>query len=490
MIAHLLQDKQMTQNSPQHKPRNVLLLPLHSSSFQELLIVGQAIQADGRYQPVMVLPKAELDKYVGENTSQMGNITLKRLYQDKKDRVIENHRTIPNQLGKSQLKSFLRQWLPKSVRNSLPFALLEIVNTTRLLQHAKQQAQKVFDEFSPISLLVIGDRHLGAELAFLQVAKEYECRSIIVPFAYSGADMPARLRQDRPLHRLDSRAQKIVKEWIRRKYPKQVYNSPYGSMLFYTPAKTIALSKMKMLPDNPWCMGGGFSDLVAVSGSEDRERYMRMGVPAQKIVITGQPSHDSLYNLSCRVPELVTMLVQKYSLNRDKKLVICAVPQLAEHSLLDWDTHWQEIRFLTASLAQTGANVLLSLHPKSEIEQYRFLEQELSVRILQESLREVLPAADLFVATFSSTVRWAVLLGIPAVVVDFYGLGYDMYDHLAGIVKVKNKELLVQILQKVLKDQRYNESLRSEQQKSAQHIARFDGKVNQRIIDLIGKDLH
>ena len=169
-----------------------------------------------------------------------------------------------------------------------------------------------------------------------------------------------------------------------------------------------------------------------------------------------------------------------------KKLIICAVPPLAEAGILDWPRHWQEIRFLVSSLAQTGANVLLSLHPKSDARQYRFLEQEFRGHLLREPLRESLPAADLFVTYSSSTVRWAVMLGIPTVLVDFYGLNYTIYDHLAGVVKVTDRTALLSVFGQVLEDHNYYDYLKSEQKKAAQYVARFDGQATQRIIDLIG----
>jgi glycosyltransferase involved in cell wall biosynthesis len=307
----------------------------------------------------------------------------------------------------------------------------------------------------------------------------------VVTFAHSGRDDVALSRKEDPIYRMNHRSQGVLKRWIQQHYPDQIYQSQHGALLFFTPVTTIMLARMNMLPPNPWTIGGGYSDCVTLIGEEDRDRYIEMGVVPEKLVVTGQPSLDPLYKASCGVSALRATLIKKYGLDADRKLLICAVPQLAEHGVLDWTTHWREIRFLIGALAQTGANVLLSLHPKSQPEQYRFLEGEYGVKILQESLGDVLPTADVFTATFSSTVRWAVLLGIPTLVFDFYNFNYDIFDHLAGVVKVTDKALLTDTLCRMLADPAWYEQLQRNQLQAARQIALFDGQANRRIIDLI-----
>jgi len=89
------------------------------------------------------------------------------------------------------------------------------------------------------------------------------------------------------------------------------------------------------------------------------------------------------------------------------------------------------------------------------------------------------------VASYSSTVLWAVLLGLPAVVVDFFQAKYGFFDNLDGVVVVTEREALSGVLSRVVKDQGYYDRLQSEQKRAAVNIAPFDGRASQRIIDLI-----
>jgi hypothetical protein len=107
------------------------------------------------------------------------------------------------------------------------------------------------------------------------------------------------------------------------------------------------------------------------------------------------------------------------------------------------------------------------------------------VHILKESLREVLPAADLFVATYSSTVRWAVLLRIPGIVVDYGWFGYTFFDHFEGVIKVNRHDQLAPVLKEMLGSPAYYQRLQELQAAASEEIMVFDGQAVRRIVDLV-----
>ncbi|MCC7449904.1 MAG: hypothetical protein IT324_20965 [Anaerolineae bacterium] len=477
-----------TNQTANTRRRNVLLLPLQKASLQELLILAEGVRDDGRYTPVMVMAKPwPLD------TAQYPGIEFVYLEKPPAPEVSVN--AAPVSLA-AQVKRWLKPWLfrakilpgrllPTAVKRTLPFALFEWINMSRHLNIGLGQALALFDQYDPAAILLTGDRNLGVEAGLIRVARARGRQRIVISFAHSGRDDVAFSRKQDVIYRMDSRAQGILKRWVQQHYPNQVYQSPYGSVLFFTPVTTILLGRMDMLPSNPWAIGGGYADLVTMIGEEDRDRYIEMGVDPQKLVITGQPSLDLLYRAACNAAALRDRLIAQYGLDGQQPILLCSMPQLAEHQLLDWPTHWKEMHDLVGALAQTGANVLLSLHPKSQPAAYQFLETEYNVKLLQEPLSEVLPAAHVFTATFSSTVRWAVLLGIPTVVFDFYRFNYTIYDQLTGIVKITDKSVFVDALRRVLQDRPYYEQLQQALLKDAQTIALFDGQANRRIIDLI-----
>lgn len=145
------------------------------------------------------------------------------------------------------------------------------------------------------------------------------------------------------------------------------------------------------------------------------------------------------------------------------------------------------MRFLAQALRDQGGNVLISLHPRMDPAQYQFLEKEYHLPIARQRLAEILPAADLFLATFSSTVLWAVLCRIPCLVVDFYNFGYNDFDFITGVEQVDRREEFAPRLAELLSPagQERRDHLSRENQRWAEELSIFDGHCRQRLVQAL-----
>ena len=116
-------------------------------------------------------------------------------------------------------------------------------------------------------------------------------------------------------------------------------------------------------------------------------------------------------------------------------------------------------------------------------EKYKFLEKKYNCLIFDENLAEVLPIADLFLATFSSTVAWSIICGIKTVIIDFYELNFKMYDFLTSVKKIDNKDAFVPELMDFLKE----EVDFSKDWKLLSRDEMFDGKTTKRYIEFFNE---
>jgi hypothetical protein len=82
-------------------------------------------------------------------------------------------------------------------------------------------------------------------------------------------------------------------------------------------------------------------------------------------------------------------------------------------------------------------------------------------------------------------VRWAVMLEIPAIIIDLGWFNYHLFDSYRGILKVKEEESLAPTIQNLLKDEAYYHELKRAQAESARYIGMFDGKAAERLIALV-----
>ncbi len=114
---------------------------------------------------------------------------------------------------------------------------------------------------------------------------------------------------------------------------------------------------------------------------------------------------------------------------------------------------------------------------------YDFISNYYSLRVAEEPLSEILPSADVFLSSYSSTIPWAVLCRIPSVIVDFIHSDYQYFNY-SGVNIVQEKASLKMELNKLLSDNIYYKTLQKKQKESLSRISPFDGKCLERISDI------
>ena len=124
---------------------------------------------------------------------------------------------------------------------------------------------------------------------------------------------------------------------------------------------------------------------------------------------------------------------------------------------------------------------MISLHPSSDIDLYRWIEKDYPITFLEESLADILVVSDLFVAAYSSTIRWAVGLGIPVINIDIWGLNWDMYKAQLGCKTVTTIAELDDSVRSIVKWS-HNEPDRDS---ITETNVLVDGKAKDRLLDFI-----
>ena len=136
-------------------------------------------------------------------------------------------------------------------------------------------------------------------------------------------------------------------------------------------------------------------------------------------------------------------------------------------------------------MSQPGVSVVLSLHPKSDPDQYRPIAKRHGALVASRRIYDLLPACDVFVAGFSSTVMHAVGVYKPSVVVDFYGLNFTFYNDAPGVIVLKDRQHLAETLRKLFVEQDYYDQLVYEQKRRAAEWILLDGQCTRRVVDLV-----
>lgn len=381
--------------------------------------------------------------------------------------------------------------LGRSFRFVRLHALADAFATLRGVVAGDMALSRLFEQHEVQMVVVADDRSLGWEFGVIHSARRRGIPTAAIPFALSDPRADCLTRKDREVFdpTRSGWISQIFKRYMAIKYPENMFSSNGRALMFLTAGQAWVLRALGAKWIRPWAYGGGITNVVAVFGEADRAKQIALGVPANKLVVTGQSSMDSLFASREAPAAIRRALLAEYSLPKEKNFIICAVPQYLEHGMLEAREHWRLTEQMLASLARTGANVLLSLHPRSRRDDYLPLAEHFGAVIAARPLIEILPAAHLFVATHSSTVRWAVLLRIPVIVLDDFDVGNGAMFAGGGVKFLKDRSELGLLARKLLEDPSLRASIKADLDRQAKGMDPFDGENTARVISLLKSQL-
>jgi len=352
----------------------------------------------------------------------------------------------------------------------------------------KRFARRLLMQYEIACILLIADRHTGIETALVQLGNQFGIPSLIVPFGFADEESSVVYRQAQKDWRKIYGMQSSMNRVISKSKPNWAYSHEGETLLWNPPSWLFAALIAGILPQLPWTLGGGGAWSMAVESQYHKDSFVNQGILAEKIFVSGKARYDNSAELWNKKIIERAQFYRQLNLDIHKRILVCSVPQMAEHDLLSWTEHWEEIDFLFSSLGEikSQANVLLSLHPRSDINLYAPKAEKYGLIISREYAYDYLiPLCDVFVATFSSTVTLAIACQKPSIVIDFYGFGYDYFDDVNGIEVCRKHDEFRDVLQRIFLDQTFYDQLVDGQVKSSEYWARFDGKATERILDKI-----
>lgn len=335
-----------------------------------------------------------------------------------------------------------------------------------------------------VAVLAADDRDIRMDQGILLKAKRHHVFCMTVAFGKSDPEADSG-RRSQANFAVDQKPWKLLKQWVAKKYPAGVRVDATGNrLLFFRMGEYVALRMHSSLFPLPWSYGGGFSNRVAIPDNVTEGLLLQQGVPREKVFLAGQISQDILWELHERRDEIRVSLNKRYQFHPERPLVILAMPVLGEHGMISGSGQEDEAKFLFHTLGELNApNVLVSLHPRQSRQQYELLAKTYGVHLAAEPLREVLAAADLFVA-YSSTIAWAQLLEIPTLALEYHNLCYSLFSGQPGVRDVSSREQVGVTCAALLPSGAMHKQVCRELSGSVDRTT-FDGAVRRRIIDEI-----
>lgn len=465
---------------------NALLVVNTSTFFTELFRVAKHLKADGKINPVIILY---------EYPTRIKDIKLCReasidfLVKDgdllKKDNTESQNsklQTIVERSKSSQIALFA-EFLKRTIKRLILYK--EYVDFKKVLQE-RTFVKQVLNTCRPDILILAGDMVGYDTFIYVKEGHKLSTPSIIIPSTMSNGLEQAEVYYYNPYYWcrgiLGFVVEKMYPKWIREHKDRKLIREPFGRLL--------AIEIFGFAPPLPWIFNSGYADVITVESKAMFKYYEDCGLPIQQMKITGSPADDILFYNKARKNDLLRELYEKMNFSEVKPLMVTALPPDSLYMQggrpdCEFDKYAEIIKtWVTTLSSASDYNIVICLHPSVNFESFAYLE-EYGVKIARMGTAELLPLCDLFVASVSTTIRWAIACGIPVINYDVYQYHYTDFQNVKGVLTVYNKNDFFEAVKSFSYTSKTYSKYKQLQEIESLEWGQLDGKAKDRILSLI-----
>ncbi|MDW8222613.1 MAG: hypothetical protein RMJ82_06665 [Gemmatales bacterium] len=294
--------------------------------------------------------------------------------------------------------------------------------------------------------------------------------------------------------RSDYWAHNIVNSVFLEHFPQWRFDGDKQSLMRIPAPQALAQEWWGIAMSSPWVANSEPLTGVWVESSWLADQYLREGINAKSLSITGSPQLDRLARaLAPPIYGEKSDVWERLRLDRSKPLVVVALPAnlYPQRKAPKWDTYEELLYSYIQELKRLNhVSYICSLHPSISDSTIAALEAW-RVPFIREGLTEVLPSAQIYLASTSSTIAWALACGIPVINFDVYQLNYQIAESEHGVHTIQTLEELREVLEEIDHPRSrqnhtprsdYLSKLREKARRHASYYGQLDGRCLERTI--------
>ncbi len=448
----------------------ILLIAAMDAQFVELARVARLLKSTERYTPVFWFPfsypvlerdlatcRAERwDFSCASSTSEVG---CRRTY--------------------SVVKRIIQR-LPIRVSFWIFFVIL-YRKMVGLIRYVEGQTRSLSKEYKPDLLIVSEENARELTHVSIRVCREHNIPTVIIPYTIANATEAAEYFYDYYAH---DASRSLINRWTAKLFPHWVYEHRGKKLLRLPSWDIIPMERSGYRPARPWVMNSEPGTIVAVESERMLEYYRSDGLAEDKLILTGALYDDILAEATARSGEMRRKLDHELSLREGLPLLLCALPPSQFPRDCEFADYDSLLSFWMETLSRVeGWNVIVRPHPRLTDEEVNHLES-FGVKISRWDTATLVPLCDLYVASVSATIRWAIACGKPVVNYDVYQMKYADYQGVTGVLTVFSKTDFKDALNRLTTDRQYYDVIENNQRREMSKWGRLDGKSSERMLQL------
>jgi RNA-splicing ligase RtcB len=371
------------------------------------------------------------------------------------------------------------------LRRSIPpevFAHLEGCVQTILQWQAVATA--LAERVEPGLVVMAEDSLEHQSAAFIKVFRERGVRTIIVPFT-----LPS------PIEVAEASSPIVVGDpltsFIATRYPHWVFEYKGAKHLRLGVIEILAREFLGVAPPQPWVYNSGNAAAIALESPAMGSLYTAFGFPPDQLAVVGSSVDDIMSEGLKEKAPWKRLLCEELGADPRKPLLVWAVPPDQFHqrhrSVPEYRSHCEVVDYIAGVLALLSSTytVVARLHPRTAEAELAPILAARGVLHSRWPTERLVPLSELYVATSSATLRWAIACGVPAINYDLYQ--YDFMENLnqvRGVVRVTSKRGFTETVHRFTHDSEYRRSLENAQRGAAPEWGVLDGRSGERLRQL------
>ncbi len=405
-------------------------------------------------------------------------------YRDSVDDAAEAH-TLGFQVIQCDGREYPEGALPLWHHRKEPVAFINkgFIGCTMKFRAVSDFYHRLFGRIKP-DVIILPEENVGyLSHLLVRAAHAHGARAVVMPYTIDKPNEAAETFLAKPAFQ--------VRGWLRqsfaRKHPHWVHRHKDQDLLRLPFPAAATMEWLKMAPPAPWRNLCAFSDAVAFECQALANQAIELGLPADKIQITGSRVLDEMAEIRNNSDFRKADLLEQLGLNPNKPIFLAALPpdifKSKLRSEVEFQTHKEATAFWLDTLAATGWNVIVNPHPHLNPANID-LGGHSNVRLCLRPVSELLPLCDVFVACISATIRWAIACAKPVLNHDLYRFDYPDYRQASGVVHVQTRTDFQTEVTKLGTDTAYRSQLAVLQSSVAMDWGILDGGSSYRLAAL------
>jgi hypothetical protein len=374
-----------------------------------------------------------------------------------------------------------RDAILEAVRNDR--GIVQFITAYRARRQELRSARKAMAHLKPAVILAAEDNVETPSPAIVRAGRDAGVPTVVVPFTLSNAD---EFKES-----LADSEERSLKGWLNRlvawRYPQWAVEHRQRRFLRLPGYKALALEWLGLAPPRPWVPNDGAWAALAVESPAMLQRYLTMGLPPGRLHLTGAISDDVLAAGRSAAP-LRRTLCAELGLASERPLLVCALPPDqtgGRRAHCEFSAYQDLVAFFIRSIQGLGDfQAVVSLHPRTS-PGIRSLIESLGGKVSSRPTLELVPLCDLYLASVSATIRWAIACGVPVLNYDVYKYRYDDYAGVGGVLNVETGEAYLAALKRLTSNPQYLAEVSARQEACASSWGHRDGQSVRRFVALM-----